>query len=87
MFDNIFKQKYCFESNFHLYVIQYGMTGLMEASINGHTDTVRALLEAKPDPNNSDEVKLHFSHCLYNSHLMHYVTGWPDCSPSCCCDG
>ena len=50
-----------------LSVIQVGSTGLMEASINGHTSTMRILLEAKTDPNFTDEVKLHYSHCLYNS--------------------
>ena len=38
--------------------------------------TMRVLLEAKADPNITTEVKLHYSHCLYNSNLMHYVTGW-----------
>ena len=59
-----------------LCIIQWGRTGLMEASEKRYTDTVRALLEAKADPNITDEVKLHYSHCLYNSNLMHYVTGW-----------
>ena len=60
-----------------LSIVQYGgRTGLMEASGRGFTDTVRVLLEAKADPNIADEVKLHYSHCLYNSKLMHYVTGW-----------
>ena len=48
----------------------------MAASEGGYTETVRVLLEAKADPNITDEVKLHYSHCLYNSNLMHYVTGW-----------
>ena len=52
------------------------MTGLMRASDEGYTETVRVLLEAKADPNITDEVKLHYSHCLYNSNLMHYVTEW-----------
>ena len=60
-----------------LSIIQYdGETGLMEASWRGNIDTVRVLLEAKADPNITDEVKLHYSHCLYNSNSMHYVTGW-----------
>ena len=57
-------------------IIQNGVTGLMMASGGGHTATVRVLLEAKADPNITNEVKLHYSHCLYNSDLMHYVTGW-----------
>ena len=48
----------------------------MLASDRGYTDTVRVLLEAKADPNITNEVKLHYSHCLYNSNLMHYFTGW-----------
>ena len=59
-----------------LSVIQLGWTGLMRAVENHHAYTVRALLEAKADPNITDEVKLHYSHCLYNSSLMHYVTEW-----------
>ena len=59
-----------------LSIIQLGRTSLMEASLRGYTDTVRVLLEAKADPNITDEVKLHYSHCLYNSNLMHYVTEW-----------
>ena len=59
-----------------LSIIQYGSTGLMEASWSGYTETVSVLLEAKADPNITDEVKLHYSHCSYNSNLMHYVTGW-----------
>ena len=47
-----------------LSVIQLGWTGLMWASMNGHTGTVRVLLEAKADPNITDEVKLHYSHCI-----------------------
>ena len=67
-----------------LSIIQNGMTGLMKASEGGSTETVRVFLEAKADPNITDEVKLHYSHCLYNSDLMHYVTEWRDCSPSDC---
>ena len=59
-----------------LSIIQNGYTGLMWVSQEGSTDTVRVLLEAKADPNITDEVKLHHSHYLYNSNLMHYVTGW-----------
>ena len=43
----------------------------MEASWCGFTETVSVLLAAKADPNITDEVKLHYSHCLYNSNLMH----------------
>ena len=64
-----------------LSIIQKGVTGLMLASDEGYTETVRVLLEAKANPNVTDEVKLHYSHCLYNSNLMHYVTGWMGCSP------
>jgi hypothetical protein len=59
-----------------LSIIQIGVTGLIRASIDGFTKTVSVLLAAKADPNITDEVKLHYSHCLYNSNLMHYVTGW-----------
>ena len=58
-----------------LSIIQNGDTGLMLASACGYTEIVSVLLEAKADPNITDEVKLHYSHCLYNSNLMHYVTG------------
>ena len=50
------------------------MTGLMAASQFGYVDAVRVLLEAKADPNLTDDVRFHYSHCLYNSNLMHYVT-------------
>jgi ankyrin repeat protein len=56
--------------------IQNGVTGLMWASSDGFTETVSVLLAAKADPNITDEVKLHYSHCLYNSNLMHYVIEW-----------
>ena len=46
----------------------------MKASERGHTNTVQVLLEANADPNITDEVKLNYSHCLYN--LIHYVTVW-----------
>ena len=45
----------------------------MWASSKGYTATVSVLLEAKADPNITDEVKLHYSPCFYNSNLMHYV--------------
>ena len=48
----------------------------MAASSRGEVDAVKILLEAKADPNITNEVKLHYSHCLYNSNLMHYVTVW-----------
>ena len=48
----------------------------MRASDGGYTETVSVLLAAKADPNITNEVKLHYSHCLYNSNLMHYVTEW-----------
>ena len=41
-----------------------GKTCLMTASGRGYVDTVRVLLEAKADPNITDEVKLHYRHCL-----------------------
>ena len=47
----------------------------MVASENDAREVVSVLLEAKADPNITNEVKLHYSHCLYNSNLMHYVTG------------
>ena len=71
----ILKQK-LFVSHQNIIIIQSGMTGLMEASRYGYTETVSVLLAAKADPNITDEVKLHYSHCLYNSNLMHYVTVW-----------
>ena len=49
-----------------LSVIQLGWTGLMRASELGHTSTMRILIEAKADPNITDEVKVHYN-CLYNS--------------------
>ena len=48
----------------------------MYASVGGFTETVSVLLAAKADPDITNEVKLHYSHCLYNSNLMHYVTVW-----------
>ena len=36
----------------------------MEACDFGYVDTVKVLLEAKADPNITNEVKLHYSHCL-----------------------
>ena len=57
-----------------LSIIQNGDTGLMWASEGGYTEIVSVLLEAKADPNITDKVKLHDSHCLYNNNLMHYVT-------------
>ena len=48
----------------------------MAASYCGYEDIVSVLLAAKVDPDITDEVKLHYSHCLYSSYLMHYVTGW-----------
>ena len=57
-----------------LSIIQSGRTSLMWASYDGYTEIVSILLEAKADPNITDEVKLLYSHCLYNSNLMHYVT-------------
>ena len=59
-----------------LYIIQWGSTGLMKACKGGYTDTAKALLEGKADPNITKEVKLHYSYCLYNSNLMHHVTEW-----------
>ena len=59
-----------------LSIIQNGHTGLIWASGCGYTDSVRVILEAKADPNITNEVKLHYSHCLYNSNLMYYVTEW-----------
>ena len=45
----------------------------MYASFQGFTETVSVLLAAKADPNITDKVKLHYSHCLYNSNLIHYM--------------
>ena len=55
---------------------QNGDTVLMVASSRGKGDVVKVLLEAKADPNITNEVKLHYNYCLYNSNLMHYVTEW-----------
>ena len=66
-----------------LSIIQTGDTGLMVASANDAREVVSVLLEAKADPNITDEVKLHYSHCLYNSDLIHYVTGRLECSLPC----
>ena len=52
-----------------LSIIQNGVTGLMEASGGSYTETVRVLLEAKADPNITNQVKLHYSHCLYNTQI------------------
>ena len=43
----------------------------MVASKNNAREVVSVLLEAKADPNITNEVKLHYSHCLFNSNLMH----------------
>ena len=43
-----------------LSIIQFGSTGLMKASAEGHTSTVSVLLsEGKANPNITDKVKLH----------------------------
>ena len=47
-----------------LFIIQRGRTGLIEASDDGSTEIVSVLLAAKADPNITDKVKLHYSHCL-----------------------
>jgi ankyrin repeat protein len=52
------------------------MTSLMSASHRGYVNIVSVFLAAKADPNITNEVKFHYNHCLYNSNLMHYVTGW-----------
>ena len=44
----------------------------MVASFLGFTETMSVLLEAKADPNITDKVKLHYSHCLYNRNLGHF---------------
>ena len=59
----------------------------MWVSLFGYTETMSVLLAAKADPNITNEVKLHYSHCLYNSNFMHYVTEWSDCPPSGCLGG
>ena len=41
-----------------------GKTCLMVASGSGHIDIVRVLLEANANPNITNKVKLHYSHCL-----------------------
>lgn len=53
-------------------MFQYGETGLIQASRLGFIDTVQVLLEAKADPNITNDVRLHYSHCLYNNNLMPY---------------
>ena len=42
-------------------ILQDGRTGLMVASLGGFVDTVRVLLEAKADPNITDDVRLHYT--------------------------
>ena len=64
-----------------MFIIQLGYTGLIWASLEGYTETVSVLLAAKADPNITTEVKLHYSHYLYNSNLKHYVTEWSHCHP------
>ena len=54
-------------SHHNIVIIQHGRTSLMEASWYGSTETVSVLLAAKADPNITDKVKLHYSHCLCNS--------------------
>ena len=55
---------YCYVSLHNIIIQGDGFTCLMRASDDGHVDTVRVLLEAKADPNITNEVKLHYSHCL-----------------------
>ena len=60
-------------------VIQKGWTSLMAASYDGYGDIVRVLLEAKADPNITDEVKVRYMQPLAvftivtHINLMHYV--------------
>ena len=42
-----------------LSIIQDGVTGLMWASNNGHTEVVKFLLEAKANFNTTDNVRIH----------------------------
>ncbi len=53
---NLSESMYGDYSNYYLSTIQHGSTSLMEASDEGHLDTVRVLLEAKADPNITNEV-------------------------------
>ena len=46
-------------------VIQCGWTGLMWASERSYMATMRVLLEAKADPNITNEVKLHYMWPLF----------------------
>ena len=56
---------YCYVSLHNVIIQSDGVTCLMEASERGHVDTVRVLLEAKADPNITDEVKLHYIQSLF----------------------
>ena len=47
----------------------------MWASLSGNTETVSVLLAAIADPNITDEVKLHYSHCLYNQGFIQWGGG------------
>jgi hypothetical protein len=42
--------------NFSQPLVQAGLTGLFMASMNGHLDVVRLLLESKADANLADQV-------------------------------
>ena len=46
-------------------ILQDGMTGLMVASCGGFVDTMRVLLEAKADPNITNDVRLHYTATVY----------------------
>ena len=41
--------------------VQEGLTSLMLAAQNGHTNVVKALLDAKANPNITDKVRVHSS--------------------------
>ena len=56
---------HCEYLNISAIIIQNGYTDLMRASGGDSISIVRALLEAKADPNITTEVKLYYSHCLY----------------------
>ena len=55
-----------------LFIIQENLSGTMAACRRSYKHAVRVLLDAKADPNITDEVKLHYcnSHCLFNSIML-----------------
>ena len=67
----------------------------MWASIEGHTEVVKVLAEAKADLNITDQVNLIINYLLtltidvYCDYFFHinFITGWSHCSHLCCHGG